>query len=60
MFQSELSTPEESGQRPVTSQPPSTLRPRPPANASEVAISTSGETSHSSSCVSGGKNPSIQ
>ena len=36
--------PEESGQRPLTSQPPSTLRARPAGKASEVAISVSGET----------------
>jgi hypothetical protein len=53
MFQSELSTPEDSGQRPVTSQPPSILRPLPQGKASDVAISVSGETSQISSWMRG-------
>ena len=53
MFQSELSTPDENGQRPLTVKPPSTLRARPAASAIEDAISVSGLASHTSCCVCG-------
>jgi hypothetical protein len=42
MFHSELSTPEENGQRPFTMNPPSARRPRPAASAIDEAISASG------------------
>jgi hypothetical protein len=53
MFQSELSTAEENGQRPLTMNPPSALRARPAASAIDEAISSSGLSSHTSRCVSG-------
>ena len=53
MFQSQLSTPDENGQRPLTMKPPSTLRARPAASAIEDAISVSGLASQTSCCVSG-------
>jgi hypothetical protein len=52
MFQSELSTPEENGQRPLTWKPPSTLLPLPAASAIDEAISASGFASQTSCCVS--------
>jgi hypothetical protein len=53
MFHCELSTPDENGQRPLTTKPPSTLRPRPAASAMEEAISASGFSSQTSCCVFG-------
>jgi hypothetical protein len=53
MFQSELSTPDENGQRPLTTKPPSTLRARPAASAIDEAMSASGLASHTSCWVSG-------
>ena len=53
MFQSELSTPEENGQRPLTMYPPSTFRPRPAASAMDEAINASGLASHTSRWVAG-------
>ena len=53
MFHSELSTAEENGQRPLTMNPPSALRPRPAASAIDEAISASGFASHTSRWVSG-------
>jgi hypothetical protein len=38
MFHSELSTPEENGQRPLTTKPPSACRARPAASAIDEAI----------------------
>jgi len=53
MFQSELSTAEENGQRPLMTKPPSAFRPRPAASAMDEAISASGFASHTSRWVSG-------
>src|SRR5689334_6766279 len=39
MFQSEFSTAEENGQRPLMTKPPSAFRPRPAASAMDEAIS---------------------
>jgi hypothetical protein len=53
MFQSELSTAEENGQRPLMTKPPSAFRPRPAASAIDEAISASGFASHTSCWVAG-------
>ena len=53
MFQSELSTAEENGQRPLMTKPPSAFRPRPAASAIDEAISASGFVSHTSCWVAG-------
>jgi len=48
MFHSELSTPEENGQRPLTTKPPSACRARPAASAIDEAMSASGLASQTS------------
>src|SRR5258707_8188807 len=60
IFQSLDSTPEENGQWPFSTYPPSTFLARPAGKIKDEAISVSAALSHTAACALGSNIPSIQ